>query len=173
MEMRSFKQKVLDSILVGAESYQTLLNLDFIVRSLHFAERHEYLLRFNEDNFLHLTGVLTRLSAKEFYRKAINKTLSLNDFDCESTIQLKGTVRCKARNIRDIGTLLDRAFAVTEKLSSGRVYCLFAASDGSCTLGFVGGRVLNPNTLLNKSKIDPNSSVTDFIIEKHRRNNDV
>lgn len=169
METRSFKENVLDSILVGAKSYQALLGIDFKVKSPSFIERQEYLLRFNEDNFLHLTGVLTSLTAKEFFHKAIDGTLSLDDFDCESTVALKGTVRCKARNIRDIGTLLDRAVAVAEKLSSGRVYCLFAASDGSCTLGFVGGRILNPNTLLNKSKIDPNSSITDFVVEKHRR----
>lgn len=169
MVTKSFKENVLDSILVGARSYQALLGVDFIVKSDRFVERHEYILRFNEDNFLHLTGVLTSLSAREFYRKAIDRTLSLTDFDCESTVALKGTVRCKARNIRNIGTLLDRAVSVTEKFSSGRVYCLFAASDGSCTLGFVGGRILNPNTLLNKSKIGPNDSITAFTVEKRSR----
>ena len=59
MVTKSFKENVLDSILVGARSYQALLGIDFIVKSDCFVERHEYILRFNEDNFLHLTGVLT------------------------------------------------------------------------------------------------------------------
>ena len=169
MKANSFKEKVLHSILVGAQSYRKLLGIDFKVFSPHFVQRQEYLLRFHEDNFLHLTGVLTSLSAKGFFQKAVDGTLSLEAFDCESSVSLKGTVRCKARNIRDIGTLLDRAVSVTEKLSSGRVYCFFAASDGSCTLGFVGGRILNPNTLLNKCKIDSKTSIVDFTIEKHHR----
>ena len=40
---------MLDSILVGARSYQALLGIDFIVKSDCFVERHEYI---HEDNFL-------------------------------------------------------------------------------------------------------------------------
>ena len=67
MVTKSFKENVLDSILVGVRSYQALLGIDFIVKSDRFVERHEYILRFNEDNFLHLTGVLASLSAREFF----------------------------------------------------------------------------------------------------------
>ena len=78
METRSFKENVLDFILVGAKSYQALLGIDFKVKSPSFVERQEYLLRFNEDNFLHLTGVLTSLTAKEFFHKAIDGALSVD-----------------------------------------------------------------------------------------------
>lgn len=36
METKSFKENVLDSILVGAKSYQSLLGLDFIMSSDSF-----------------------------------------------------------------------------------------------------------------------------------------
>ena len=41
MVTKSFKENVLDSILVGARSYQALLGIDFIVKSDRFVERHE------------------------------------------------------------------------------------------------------------------------------------
>jgi hypothetical protein len=42
METRSFKENVLESILVGTKSYQTLLGIDFKVKSPSFKERQEY-----------------------------------------------------------------------------------------------------------------------------------
>ena len=171
METKSFKENVLDSILTGAKSYQGLLGVDFIVRSEAFRFRDEYVIRFNADNFLHLTGVKTGLSPKEFFYKAAAGSLSLDDFDCESTSQLKGTVRLKARNIRNIGAFFDRTVAVQEKLVSGRVICLFAATDGAFTLGFTGGRVINPMSLLNKDKTDPALATSNFVIERKKRFN--
>lgn len=103
METKSFKENVLDSILIGAKSYQDLLGSDFVVRSEELRFRNEYVIRFNADNFLHLNGVKTGLSPKKFFFRSLDGSLSLDDFDFESTPQLKGTVRLKARNIRNIG----------------------------------------------------------------------
>lgn len=169
METKSFKENVLDSILTGAKSYQHLLGFDFVVRSDTFRFRSEYVIRFHADNFLHLTGVDTSLSPKEFFFKAVDGSLSLDDFDCEATPQQKGTVRLKARNIRNIGTFFDRILAVQEKLVSGRVICLLAATDGTFTLGFTGGKTVNPMSLLNKNKTDPALAILDFVTEKKRR----
>ena len=169
MGTKSFKENVLDSILTGAKSYQSLLGFDFVVKSDAFRFRSEYVIRFHADNFLHLTGVGTSLSPKEFFFKAVDGSLSLDDFDCEATPQRKGMVRLKVRNIRNIGAFFDRTLAVQEKLVSGRVICLFAATDGTFTLGFTGGKMVNPMSLLNKNKNDPALAILDFVIEKKRR----
>ena len=169
METKSFKENALDSILAGAKSYQSLLGLDFVVSSDRFLYQKKYVIRFHADNFLHLTGVRTSLSPKEFFSKAVDRALSSGDFDCESTPDLKGTVRLKARNIRNIGTLFDRTVAVQEKMVSGRVICLLAATDGAFTLCFTGGRVINPMSLLNKDKTDPALAITSFVIERKKR----
>lgn len=102
MGTKSFKENVLDSILTGAKSYQSLLGFDFVVKSDAFRFRGEYVIRFHADNFLHLTGVGTSLSPKEFFFKAVDGSLSLDDFDCEATPQRKGTVRLKSETFETL-----------------------------------------------------------------------
>ena len=98
----------------------------------------------------------------DFYSKALDGSLSLSDFDCDSTPALKGTVRCKVRNLQNIGTFFERVAKVEEDFSSGSVKCKFATSEGTYTLGFIGTSFLVPNTLLNKDKISGSNSIADF-----------
>ena len=57
---------------------------------------------FYETNFLHLTGIKTFLSPLEFYKKCFDGKISCDDFDCDSSTQLKGLVRLKMRNMVNI-----------------------------------------------------------------------
>ena len=100
----------------------------------------------------------------DFYSKALNGSLSLSDFDCDSTLALKGTVRCIIRNIQNIGTFYCHIAKVQEDLSSGSVRCKLASTEGTFTLGFVGNSFLVPNTLLNKDKINESLQILDFSI---------
>lgn len=90
--------------------------------------------------------------------------MSLSDFDCDSTPTLKGTVRCKVRNLQNIGTFFERVIKIEEDFSSGSVRCKFATSEGAFTLGFMGTPFLVPNTLLNKDKIGESKQIVDFEI---------
>ena len=160
----SFKERILSGIIAGALSYSSLIGKRIVVRSPTFKNRSEYVLRFFPRNFLHLTGVLTTLSSMDFYSKALDGSLSLSDFDCDSTPALKGTVRCKVRNLQNIGTFFERVVKVEEDFSSGSVKCKFATSEGTYTLGFMGTSFLVPNTLLNKDKIGESKQIVDFEI---------
>lgn len=131
--------------------------------------RNEYVIRFYEGNFLHLTGVKTNLSPLEFYKKAKSKHLTINDFDCgDSRSVLKGTVREKVKNLKSINVFFDKCICVQEKFKKGKVSCLIASSNGKYTIGFTGGQNLNPMTLLNKNQIDQNSKIVDFKIIKNK-----
>ena len=99
-----------------------------------------------------------------FYQKALDGSLSVDDFDCDSTPALKGTVRYKVRNIQNIGSFYQRVTKVEVDFSSNTVRCRLATTDGSYTIGFVGSSILVPNTLLNKDKIKEENAITDFTI---------
>ena len=163
-QITNFKERILSGIIAGALSYLSLIGKQIIVKSPSFKIRDEYILRFFPRNFLHLTGVLTNLSSIDFYLKALDGSLRLSDFDCDSTPALKGTVRCKVRNLQNIGTFFQRVVKVEEEFSSGKVRCKFATSEATYTLGFIGTSFLVPNTLLNKDKIGEAKRVNDFVI---------
>lgn len=132
------------------------------MRSPSFKVRSEYVPRFFPRNYLHLTGALTALSSMNFYSKALDGSLSRSDFDCDSTPALKDTIRCKVRNLQNIGTFFERVTKVEEDFSSGSVRCKFATSEGTYTLGFTGASFLAPNTLLNNDKIRETKQIVDF-----------
>ena len=160
----SFKERVLSGIISGALSYSSLIGKQIKVKSPLFKIRNEYVLRFFPRNFLHLTGVHTSLPSMDFYLKALDGSLSLSDFDCDSSPALKGTVRCKVRNLQNIGTFFEWFVKVEEDFSSGSVRCKFATSESTYTLGFIGKSFLVPNTLLHKDKIRESKQILDFEI---------
>lgn len=79
---KSFKENVLALICNGAKTYKTVfLDYEYEVTSEAFSFQKSYIISATKSNFLHLTGVNTNLTAKQFFEKALNKTLSLDDFD--------------------------------------------------------------------------------------------
>ncbi len=160
--LMSFKERVLAGIVSGALSYSQLIDKEIRVKSPSFKDREDFILRFYPRNFLHLTGVGTILSSMDFYQKALDGTLSLADFDCDSSPDLKGRVRCKIRNLQNIGSFYQRVSKIEVDFSSNTVHCRLASTDGQCTIGFIGASVLVPNTLLNKDKIKEENAITDF-----------
>ena len=168
MAGQTFKQNVLESIYACSISYSKLLCFSYKIKSEHFSFRKEYSIKFHEGNFLHLTGVKTKLSPVDFFKKAITKELAIDDFDCDSTHSLKGTVREKIKNLRHIDTFFDECICVQEKFERGRVCCLIASSNDKFTLGFTGGINLSPMTLLNKNQIKAEASIVEFEVKKEK-----
>lgn len=83
MKIRN-KKEDLNTIKQAAVLYEKNLNnksLMFIYfdRSINTIEEYEVI--FKDTYFQHLTGTTTKLSKKNFYRKALNNTLKINDFD--------------------------------------------------------------------------------------------
>ena len=127
--LMSFKERVLAGIISGALSYSQLIDKEIRVKSPSFKDREEFILRFYPRNFLHLTGVGTVLSSMDFYQKALDGTLSLADFDCDSSPDLKGRVRCKIRNLQNIGSFYQRVSKIEVDFSSNTVHCRLASTD--------------------------------------------
>lgn len=113
-----------------------------------------------------MTGIKTRLTPLKFYQKAINASLTINDFDCDSNSKLKGTVREKVKNLKSINRIFDDYLYIQEKFNKGKASCLIASSNGKYTIGFIRGYHLNPMTLLNKNQISLVDCITEFKITK-------
>ena len=110
MDNVPFKETIRNRLIESAKKYYSLINKKIIISSECFTMKKEYIIRFYETNFLHLTGVKTFLSPFEFYKKCFDGNISCDDFDCESTTQLKGLVRLKMRNMINIDS-----FFINEK----------------------------------------------------------
>ena len=168
--MKNYKETCLSLLNEAAKKYQTLLGKDFVIQSADFKNRNKYVLRFYEGNFLHLTGVKTKIKPADFYQKAITNQLAVNDFDCDSTKDLKGFTKEKIPHLLNIDTFFDSSLEIQENYSRGKVTCLIATSDGAFTLGFTGGSgPLNPMTLLNRNTIDHSVSTKSYTIVIKKR----
>ena len=98
-------------------------------------------------------------------KKALNNQLTLDDFDCDSTKELKGFTQEKIPHLISIDLFFNSPLEIQENYSRGKVVCLIAASEGTFTLGFVGGNgPLNPMTLLNRNMIDHSLSTRQYKI---------
>lgn len=79
----------------------------------------------------------------------------MEDFDCDSTTQLKGLVRLKMRNMINIDSFFINEIEVQEDFEKGSIKCLLGASDNKCTIGFVDAKYcLRPKTILDKNHLD-------------------
>ncbi len=168
----TFKEIVKEKLFIAANEYKKLLQFDYQIKSTSFLYQSEYILRFYEDNFLHLTGVKTKLKAKDFYKKCINKSLIDEDFDCNSNKDLRNKIKEKLKNLSTIGDFFDRNLVVQENFKKNRIQCKIASSDGLCTLGFISIKdsICVPKTLLNRNQINPVLKITDFVLSKRKKN---
>ena len=161
-----FKLSTRNKLIIAANEYNKLVGIDFVVQSDKFLYKKEYILRFHKDNFLHLTGVGAHVSANDFYEKCLNGTIEIEDFNCDSTNELKGKIKEKLRNLSEIGSFFEKELVFQEKFEKNRVKCNIATSDGKCTLGFINiaKNIHVPLTLLNRKQIDEKNQITDFTI---------
>jgi len=157
---QSFKATVKEKLILAAKSYSNLLKKRIVVSSPQFEISPSYIVRFYETNFLHLTGVQTHLRPLDFYDKCLNETISEEEFDCESTTKIKGLVRLKMRHLDRIDELFKQDLLVQENFEKGKIKCMIAASDGSCTIGFVDAKYcVRPKTILDKNHLNKNKPI--------------
>lgn len=163
--MENYKESCRLLLHNAAEKYKKLLGKDFIIESKDFKNRKRYILRFYEGNFLHLTGVKTKIKPSLFFEKALTNQLTIDDYDCDSTKEIKGYTQEKIPHLLDIDIFFSTNLEIQENYTRGKVSCLIAASEGKFTLGFTGGSgALNPMTLLNRNTIDHNKSTKNYSV---------
>ena len=154
----TFKQNVLTAICNGAKIYKDFfLDYEYQVYSKSFTKNF-YIISATKSNYLHLTGVNTQLSAEQFFNKALNNTLTENDFNFikkgQTEKMVKGSVRRKVRFLSSLDKIFDKSTFVEEKFIKNKITCTFAVSENSFTLGFIALPKCRPNTLLKGNELN-------------------
>lgn len=155
----SFKTRVIDTaISIAPDYYSYYVCRDYLLISDAFKNSPYYIVRAEKDNYLHLVGVSTKLSATAFFDKCLNGTLDESDFEIsthgQDEKQSKGSIRRKIKSLPLITGLFTDSSLVEENFKKNTVLCTFASSDGSCTLGFIATPSARPKTLLFGDELD-------------------
>lgn len=160
----SFKTRVLNTIIQCAKQYNTFyVEQNHLLVSNAFKKKPYYIIQAEKDNFLHLTGVSTSLSAVDFFDKAMDGTLAESDIQLithgKSEKDSKGTIRQKIKNLTSITAVVGRSCMVQEDFKRNAVLCTFASANAQCTVGFIATpKLARPKSLLNGSVVDPTQS---------------
>ena len=157
-EQKSFKERVKETVIQNAYSYKRyFLDYEYLLCSAAFVKNEYYIVSAYEDNYLHLTGLHTRLDAAMFFDKCYKGTLEENDFDfCKSgqnESEVKGSVRRKINFLPFIMNMFNVGTFVEEDFEKNRIRCALAAGNVSATLGFVVAGKAKPMTLLKGNEL--------------------
>ena len=157
----SFKERVKNIAVDCSIKYRdNLCNYEYLVISEAFTDKY-CIIRAEADNYMHLIGVSSQLSAQEFYQKCIDSTLTENDFDFNKNKQseksVKGSVREKIVALPSFCDMFTKAdLRCQQDFSKGKVKCSFASASDKFTIGFVQeGR---PKSLMKNNQLNNNTS---------------
>lgn len=158
-EQKSFKERVKETVIQNAFSYKRyFVDYEYLLCSAAFVKNEYYIVSAYEDNYLHLTGLHTRLDAATFFEKCYKGTLEENDFDfCKSgqnESEVKGSVRRKINSLSSIIDMFNVGTSVEEDFEKNRIRCALAAGNVSATLGFVVAGKAKPMTLLKGNELN-------------------
>ena len=160
----SFKTRVLNTIIQCAKQYNAFyVEQNHLLVSDAFKKKPYYIIQAEKDNFLHLTGVSTSLSAVDFFDKAMNGSLAESDIQLtthgKSEKDSKGTIRQKIKNLTGITAVVGSFCMVQEDFKRNAVLCTFASANAQCTVGFIATpKLVRPKSLLNGNVVDPAQS---------------
>ncbi len=168
----SFKERILTELLNASRQYKKVyLDYEYLIFSEAFKRKDYYIISAEKDNFKHLTGVNSKINAKDFFEKCYNGSLSDNDFDFikigQDLKSVKGTIRRKISVLPDMMNLFHANLLVEENYIKNHVICSFATADGSCTLGFIESGKSRPKSLIKGNALH-NPSPVNLILRRKR-----
>ena len=153
-----FQVKVQESLLISAKDYFSLISKIIILESEEFEAKKRLVLKFTGTNFIHLTGLSTKLSAAEFFCKCLNSSIVFDDYYIDP--KKKSAIKNKLKNLMDLSTIFNNEILVQENFVKNTISCTIATSDNKRTLGFIDGHYcLYPKTLLDKNHLDINKKI--------------
>ena len=172
----SFKERVRLTAIKESKSFKSIfVDKEFLICSHSFKKRDYYILSAEKDNYLHLVGIGTQLSALDFFNKCYDGTLSLDDFDFNKNGQdessVKGSVRRKIQSLERLASLFDDDLLIEEGLKRNKISCAIATSDKKITLGFTSGTKSRPKTLLKGNELKTNPLTVDLVLSRARGDN--
>lgn len=162
-EKKSFKERVKDTVIHNAALYKWYyVNYEYLICSKAFIRNAFYIISAYEDNYLHLTGLHTNLSAAHFFSKCYSGTLEESDFDFvkdgQSESEVKGSVRRKINSLPGMMCMFAESTLVEEDFEKNRIRCSFATYGANVTLGFVVSGKARPMTLLKGNELNSSKS---------------
>ncbi len=176
-EQISFKTRVKNiAIEMASKYYSYYVCQDYLLVSDAFKSSPYYIVRAEKDNYLHLIGVSTKLSANNFFDKCLNGTLNESDFELsaedQNEKQAKGSIRRKINALPNIIGLFSSSSLIEENFRKNTVLCTFASSDISCTLGFIATPSARPKTLLSGDELNhAQAGKLKIVLSKRRTEN--
>ncbi len=172
MAAQSFKERVTQTAISQAKVYEKVfLKYEYLLCSKAFHNQSYYIISAHADNYRHLVGVNTAISADDFFAKCINGTLTEEDFDFNKKGQpekeVKGAVRDKLIALPQFLTMMEKPLLAEEEFVKNRVHCIFATTDQSATVGFATADRSKPMTLLRGDRLNPlKSAPVDLILRR-------
>lgn len=170
MAEKGFKERVRLELIKAAKKYEEIyVDYEYLIYSEAFEHRNYYIIDAKKDNFQHLTGVHSRISAKIFFDKCRDGSLSEEDFDFMKKGQdeksVKGTVRRKIKALPDMMDLFREGMQAEEDFRKNRVICSFATADGNCTLGFTDTEKARPKSLIRGNELE-NPKAVELVLRR-------
>ncbi len=151
------RAKLIPTLTTSARIYYDyFVSFDYMIVSKTFSRHPYYVIKSNENNFLHLTGLSSVYNPQTFFIKCYKGLIAPEDF---SLFKNDSYNYCKQKlsviqNIRFL--LSDPALLVQESFNKGLVSCSFAAENNVLTLGFIkDGEYSYPMTLQKGCFLDP------------------
>ncbi len=172
MATQSFKERVTQVAIAQAKVYeQVFLKYEYLLCSEAFAAKPYHIISAHADNYRHLVGVNTAISADDFFRKCLDGTLTENDFDFrkrgQTEKETKGSVRDKIIALPEFLSMMGKPLLAEESFVKNRVHCSFATTDRSATIGFIAADRSKPMTLLRGDRLDSSkSAAVDLVLRR-------
>ena len=150
-DLKGTPKKILRQIMNGAEDYsEYLAGRDFLV--LYAGKTKE--LSFFAENYKHLCGVDTELFAKDFYKKALNRTLDISEIGFSNVHPMELATE-KAKALCRMTDMLTEAPLIFDEINTKTKKYPFALTDRKTTLLFgidAGKNVIVPQSLRGEDK---------------------
>ena len=147
------KEEALSIIINAAQKYdEKLKDRHFLIVFCDDNQIYNCIVGFRDMNFLHLTGVQTRLSAQQFYDACISNKLSTRDFE----IDRKGKVQQKLAVLPYLSELLYHNCMVGNFINNGVViHADYFVGDTRAVIsvGFREGKTVDIPVTLYKENI--------------------
>ena len=159
----TFKSRVRETAIEYADQYRSYyVEKSYLLISDAFKKKSHYIVEAEATNYLHLLGVSTNLSPRDFYNKCLRGDLQDNDFELSfhgrDAKSSKGAIRQKILTFPNMFGILSSSNPVEEDFCKNVVRCTFATSEGSCTLGFIATPHARPMTLLRGDELNHNNA---------------
>lgn len=172
MESLSFKERIVQVAIEQAIHYkEVFVDYEYLLCSEAFVKRDYYIISANANNYRHLIGVNTAISADDFFVKCINGELTEGDFDFvkaeRSEKEIKGSVRRKIRSLPYLTSMIGKDLVVQEDYNKNGIICSFATTDCNVTIGFVSEGKSRPKSLLWGDSLDwDKAAFVDLILRR-------